>query len=128
MIPTSGIVPLVPAFADERGTIQNLAGGEFGGFARMFSKAGSRRSAHYHKSDLHFMYVESGKMRYRERKVGAETVVEFTVSAGQMVYTGPNVEHWCEFLEDTVIFYVSKLFREHDTHEADLVRVEWLEG
>lgn len=124
----SCIVPLPAAFADERGTIQNIAGGEFGGFVRMFSKAGSRRSAHWHRTDHHYMYIESGRMRYRERKVGTETVIEATFGPGQLVYTGPNTEHWCEFEQDTVIFYVSKLFREHATHEADLVRVDWLDG
>ncbi len=122
----SAIVPLTPSFANEAGTIQNLVEQPMGGFARIRSVAGSRRSSHYHKTDAHYLFIESGEMRYRERKVGAETVVEVTVRAGQMIYTPPMVEHWTEFPVDTVMYSISKLSREHEQHEADLVRVEWL--
>jgi quercetin dioxygenase-like cupin family protein len=126
--PTSGIVPLTPAFADARGTIQNLVEHECGGVGLIHTKAGSRRSSHYHLTDSHYLYIVSGKARYRERKVGTETVVEFWVGPGQMVHTGPMVEHWMSFPEDTVMISVSKLSRQHDVHEADLVRVDWLDG
>jgi quercetin dioxygenase-like cupin family protein len=123
----AGIVPLTPAFADARGTIQNLVERECGGVGLITTKAGSRRSSHWHRTDWHYLYVESGRMHYRERKVGTETVVEFWVGPGQMVFTGPGVEHWTSFPEDTVMISVSKLSRQHDQHEADLVRVDWLE-
>lgn len=126
--PVAGIVPLTPAFADARGTIQNLVEHEVGGVGIIKTKAGSRRSSHHHLTDSHYLYVVSGKARYRERKVGAETVVEFWVGPGQMVWTGPLVDHWMEFPEDTVMISISKLSRQHDVHEADLVRVDWLEG
>ena len=126
--PTEGfIVPLTPAFADERGTIQNLVEQEMGGVGLIHTKAGSRRSSHWHRTDSHYLYVVSGRMHYRERKVGTETVVEFWVGPGQMVHTGPGVEHWTSFPEDTVMISVSKLSRQHDVHEADLVRVGWLD-
>lgn len=122
------IVPLTPAFANHVGTIQNLVEQPCGGFARIRSIAGSRRSSHHHKTDWHYLYIESGEMRYRERKVGTETVLEFTARAGQMVYTPPMVEHWTDFPIETVMYSISKLSREHDQHEADIVRVDWLEG
>lgn len=130
MVVTSygSIVPLPAAFANQAGTIQNLVERECGGVARIRSVAGSRRSSHYHKTDWHYLYIESGKMRYRERPVGSETVMEFTVGPGQMVYTPPMVEHWTDFTEETVMISISRLSREHDAHEADLVRVDWLEG
>lgn len=46
---------------------------------------------------------------------------------GEQVYTAPLVEHFTEFPVDTVLVSVSKLRREHATHEADLVRVPWHE-
>jgi len=126
--PTALIVPLTPAFADARGTIQNLVEQDCGGVGLIHTKAGSRRSSHWHRTDWHYLYIVSGRARYRERKVGTETVVEFWVGPGQMVWTGPNTEHWMEFPEDTVMISVSKLSRQHDVHESDLVRVDWLEG
>jgi quercetin dioxygenase-like cupin family protein len=121
------IVPLTPAFANQAGTIQNLVERECGGVARIRSVAGSKRSSHWHKTDWHYLYIESGEMQYRERPVGVETVTEFIVRAGQMVYTPPRVEHWTFFPVDTVMISISRLSREHEQHEADLVRVDWLE-
>jgi len=121
------IVPLTPAFVDERGSIQNLVEHECGGVAIIHTKAGSRRSQHHHKSDFHYLYIVSGRVRYRERKVGAETVLDVTLGPGQMVFTPPMVDHWMSFEADTVMISVSKLSRQHDVHEADLVRVPWLD-
>lgn len=125
---SSCIVPLPGAFADSRGVIQNLVEQPCGGVGIITTKAGSRRSAHWHREDWHYLYIDSGKVRYRERKVGTTTVVEVTLGPGQMVFTGPNTEHYMEFLEDTKMISISKLSRQHDVHEADLVRVDWLEG
>jgi uncharacterized RmlC-like cupin family protein len=121
------IVPLPPIYVNAAGSIQNLVERECGGVALIRSKAGSKRSSHHHKTDWHYLYVQSGRMHYRERAVGSETVLEFWVGPGQMVYTPPLVDHWTDFEEDTVMISVSRLSREHEQHEADLVRVPWLE-
>lgn len=89
---------------------------------------GSRRSSHWHRSDHHWLYVVSGEMRYFERPVGeTRAPVEYTVGPGQRIFTGPNMEHWTVYPEETVLVSVSKLHREHATHEADVVRVPWFE-
>ncbi len=49
------------------------------------------------------------------------------VEAGQMVFTPPRVEHWTVFPRETTLISVSKLRREHSTHESDLVRIAWFE-
>ncbi len=116
---------------NDAGTIQNLVelatNDGFRGVAIIDSKAGSRRSSHYHKTDAHYLYVLSGSMLYTERRVGSGTIVKFTVAPGEMVFTGPRVEHWTEFPEDTRLISVSRLSRQHAEHEADLVRVPWVE-
>jgi quercetin dioxygenase-like cupin family protein len=90
--------------------------------------AGSKRSSHHHKSDWHYLFVVRGVMHYRERPVGSTERPELKIYyPGDMVFTGPNVEHWTEFPIQTTLVSVSRLHRTHEAHEADLVRVEWFE-
>ena len=57
--------------------------------------------------------------------VGASAPPEcIVVSAGEMVFTPPMVEHAMKFLEDTVFLTMSRNSRNHDAYEDDLVRVE----
>ncbi len=122
---------LPPPFINDAGKIQNLVelpegAASVRGVSIIYSKAGSRRSSHRHAQDWHYLYVLSGSMIYRERRVGSETVVKFRVKEGEMILTGPNVDHWTEFDEDTVLISASRLSRSHAEHESDLTRVEWL--
>ena len=124
--------PLPAPFINEAGKIQNLVelaegGTAIRGVALIHSKAGARRSSHRHASDWHYLYVLRGSMLYTEQRVGSETVVKFRVKEGEMVHTGPNVDHWTEFDEDTVLISMSRLSRSHAEHEADLTRVPWIE-
>lgn len=120
---------LPQTFVNKSGWIQNLVeGGEpFEGVSLIHCLAGSRRSSHWHKRDSHYLYVVSGEMRYAERKNGTDTLVKFTVKPGQMVWTGPRVEHWTFFPKETLLISISKLGRSHEAHEADVVRVDWIE-
>lgn len=126
------LVPLPDPFINEAGRIQNIfeavaGGAPARGVAIIHSKAGSRRSSHHHKDDWHYLYVVSGAMKYTERRLGSETVVKLTVRPGEAVFTGPRVDHWAEFDEDTVMVSVSRLSRIHSEHENDVVRVPWIE-
>lgn len=126
--PRSGsVIKLPEPFSDERGYIQNLVF-EPAGVAVIYSKAGRRRSSHYHKTDAHYLYVLQGRMHYWERPVGSDEKPEMRIiHTNEMVYTGPMVEHWTEFPQATHLVSISKLGRDHATHEADLVRVPWFE-
>lgn len=104
------------------GTITNLLQEPCGGVGIICSKAGSVRANHFHKTDWHFLYVLSGKMRYTH--IGPQGRLEFLVPQGQMVFTPPREPHALEFLEDTVMVSMSKLPRDHKSHEADVVRLE----
>lgn len=125
------LVPLPAPFINDAGKIQNLVElprtEGFRGVALIDCKAGSRRSSHYHKRDGHHLYVVSGEMKYIERRYGSGTIVKFTVHPGEMVWTGPLVEHWTSFDVDTRLISISKLSREHSEHEGDIVRVPWID-
>ena len=88
----------------------------------------SRRSSHWHRTDWHHLYIVDGCMVYWARPVGStEPPERREYHSGQMVFTGPNVEHWTEFPVRTTMVSVSQLHRTHEQHEADLVRVGWFE-
>lgn len=123
------LVTLPAAFRDERGIIQNLYEGysalleELNGVSIIASKAGTVRSNHWHKTDAHLLYVVSGEMHLYERPVGSqEQPAKYIVRAGQMVFTGPYVEHTTVFPVETVMVSLSRKARDHENHEADLER------
>lgn len=129
---TYPIVPLSPGFVDERGRITNLTTKGARSVAVLTSKAGSSRASHVHRGDDHLSFVVSGQVEYwwqdgvvteagafepsgEKRKVVAE--------AGQAFYTPPWVAHTMFFPVDTTFVTVSCQSREHEDHEADLIRV-----
>ena len=123
--PTQALVPTGKLYRDERGTIHNLIEVATGSTVLIDSKAGSVRANHFHNADWHYCYLISGSMEYYHRAVGAtEPPERIVVSAGQMVFTPPMVEHAMKFLEDTLFITMSRNNRNHDAYEDDLVRVE----
>jgi dTDP-4-dehydrorhamnose 3,5-epimerase-like enzyme len=120
-------VPLDDIFRDERGEIQNLILNPITSVARISSKRGSIRANHYHKTDWHYAFIESGSILYFERKVGEQSIPKPVLfSKGQMFFTGPNVEHAMLFTEDTVFYTFARNVRSHLSHESDLVRVNMI--
>lgn len=125
--PTEAEVPLDDFFKDDRGEITNLLLTPITSVARITSKAGSVRANHYHKTDWHYAFVESGKILYFERDIGALEVPEPKVfEPGQMFFTRPNVEHAMLFPKDSVFYTFAKNIRSHDNHESDLERVSFV--
>lgn len=134
---TYPIVPLGPGFVDWRGRITNLTTKGATSVAVLTSKAGSSRASHVHKTDDHLAFVISGQVEYwwqdgvvneagafepsgKTRKVVAEE--------GQAFYTPPWVAHTMFFPVDTVFATISCQSREHEDHEADLIRVPSLKA
>jgi quercetin dioxygenase-like cupin family protein len=125
--PAEFLVPLDDSFIDNRGEIVNLLLTSITSVARITSKAGTVRANHFHKTDWHYAYVESGEILYFERPIGDSQVpAPHIYSPGEMFFTRPNVEHAMLFSKDTVFFTFAKNERSHDTHEADLVRVPFI--
>ena len=120
-------VAIPEPFADERGTITNLLLTPITSVAEIQSKRGSVRANHWHRTDFHYAYVVLGKVVYFERDIGSKDIPEpTTYASGQMFYTPPMREHAMLFTEDSVIMTFAKNSRDHDSHEADVVRVEFV--
>lgn len=115
------------AFIDHRGQIGNLLHTPISSVARIVSAKGTVRANHYHKTDWHYTFVESGRVLYFEREIGSVRIAapsEFT--PGQMFFTPPMKEHAMLFAEDTVLYTFARNTRTHENHEADVVRVEFV--
>lgn len=120
-------VSLDDFFRDDRGEILNILLTPITSVARISSKAGTVRANHYHKTDWHYAFVESGQILYFEREIGTTVVPEPKVfQPGQMFFTRPNVEHAMLFSQDSVFYTFAKNVRSHDNHESDLQRVAFV--
>jgi len=120
-------VTLEIAHEDERGFIQCLTNIPTRNVSYIFSKEGSVRSNHYHKTDWHYMYIISGKMDYYYREHSAnDEIKEVSLTKGDMVFTPPMEEHTSYFPEDTHFLAISRNPRDQDAYEADVIRVSQL--
>lgn len=125
--PKTSIVPLDDTFSDTRGVINNLLLSPITSVARISSKKGTVRANHYHLTDWHYAFVETGEIYYFEREIGSTAIPEPSrIQPGTMFFTPPNVEHAMLFTKDTVFFTFAKNVRSHDSHESDLVRVSFI--
>lgn len=125
--PATPQVPLGAEFIDERGRIGNVLLSPITSVARIYSVAHAVRANHYHKSDWHYALVESGTVLYFERDIGSKDIpMPRIYRAGQMFFTPPMREHAMLFAEDSVIYTFAKNVRNHESHEADVVRVEFV--
>lgn len=116
------IIPLRPPFVDARGKIQNLIDESFTSAAVISSVKGAVRGNHYHKTDYHYCWLQSGRMRYYHRPVGSKQPPACReIKAGQLYFTPPMVEHAMHFLEDSVFFVFSRNHRASADYDADTV-------
>ena len=118
-------VELEEPHADERGAIQCLVNFPVKNISLITSKKGTVRSNHYHKADWHYMYMMSGKADYYFRVTGSnDPLTKITLEKGDLVFTPPLEDHATVFLEDSEILAMSRLPRDQDSYESDVVRVE----
>lgn len=120
-----------PEFVDKRGSISkvlDIEGKEYRitAILRITHKKGSEpRGNHYHKKDYHWVYVESGKMRYFEKpadKPGAK-VQSVIMKTGDLVLSNPGIIHAMKALEDTVFWAITTETRDQKSYEKDTVRI-----
>lgn len=122
--PLDTIIPLRPPCVDERGAIQNLVDAPLGSALVMTSKKGAVRGNHYHKTDAHYCWLQSGRMLYAHRPVGESGPYQrWVIEPGQLFYTPPMYEHVMEFTEDSVVFAVARNSRTMADYEHDTVRL-----
>lgn len=125
--PSSIFVPLDDNFKDTRGCIENLILSPITSVARISSNRGSIRANHYHLTDWHYSFLESGEILYFEREIGSTTIPQpLKILPGSMFFTRPNVEHAMLFTADSIFFTFAKNIRSHESHESDLVRVSFI--
>lgn len=121
--PLVRLVPKGNAFIDDRGKIENVLLEKIASVARITSKRGTVRANHFHETDWHYAYVESGSVLYFERRAGEKLADPIHYRAGDTFFTPPRVEHAMLFAEDSVIWTFAKNVRTHENHEEDVVRV-----
>src|SRR5215469_4148151 len=95
-----------PLSVDERGSIKNLIGDDttISSVLLITSKKGTVRANHYHKKDIHYMYVIKGKMEYlyKDMKKKNSRMKNVIIEEGQIVQTPNMTFHAVKFLENTV--------------------------
>ncbi len=126
--PTEVVIPLEDPFVDDRGVIQPLVETMMASAVLISSRQGALRANHYHKTDWHYCYVLEGCIDYYHRPHGSEGEPErVLVPKGHMLFTPPMVDHAMKFPEDTVFLTLSRNARDHNSYEADVVRVPVIE-
>ena len=122
--PEEVAVPIDPPFVNENGEIYNLLLERFTSVGLLTSVAGAVRANHFHKTDWHYTYVQSGTVEYYWRKQSSKEKPQHrTFPAGTMFFTPPMVDHAMFFPTATVIFTFAKNVRDQEHHEADVVRL-----
>ena len=126
------VTHIKPEFVDDRGGIARIIDQDkfpIRAVLRITSKAGTTRANHFHKTDYHYIYVESGKCEYSEKDSSnpsgkVETVV---MESGDLVLSNPGIIHGVKFLEDTVLYAFTSEKREQDKYENDIERIKIIE-
>lgn len=116
-----------PEIKEERGNITKLLDDgktTIRSILLIISKAGSVRSNHYHKKDVHWIYMLSGKMEYYEKPVRGGKIKKAVLGPGDMVYTPPMTIHTTKFPKDSVFMAFSIKSRNQKAYEKDTVRIK----
>ena len=123
--PNDVVVPLERPFVDGRGVIQPLVEAVMASAVLISSNKGALRANHYHKTDWHYCYVVEGSIEYFHRPHGSDAEPDRAlVRKGEMFFTPPMVDHTMRFPEETVFLTLSRNPRDHNSYEADVVRIE----
>ena len=114
-------------FEDNRGFIQPLCDLNMKSASLIYTKSNQWRANHYHKKDWHFIYVMSGEFEYYFRKTNTKDEIQKKiVKDGQLLFTGPMIDHAMLYTKETKILVVSKNPRDQKTYEEDTVRIDFM--
>ena len=121
------LVNLPKGYEDARGVIQPLCDLNMKSASLIVSKANTWRANHYHKNDWHFIYVLKGSFEYYFKKTNSdEKIKKKIVKKGELLFTGPVVDHAMFYIEETEIIVLSKNPRDQKTYEEDTVRIDFM--
>jgi quercetin dioxygenase-like cupin family protein len=122
------IKKIIPFFIDDRGTMSHLLGKNINitSILLVTSKKNSVRANHYHKKDVHYLYLLKGKMQYSYKKANLKTAHKETkiVNANHLVKTSAMKVHSMKFLEDSIFLAFSIRPRDRINYEKDTVRID----
>jgi|TARA_Y100001949_G_C15720918_1_gene215105 dTDP-4-dehydrorhamnose 3,5-epimerase-like enzyme len=121
------LLDLPKGYEDARGIIQPLCDLNMKSASLIVSKANTWRANHYHKNDWHFIYVLKGSFEYYFKKTNSdEKIKKKIVKKGELLFTGPVVDHAMFYTEETEIIVLSKNPRDQKTYEEDTVRIDFM--
>ena len=121
----SPIVKLQPEIGDMRGHIQPLVDEGMKSAVMIFSKAGTVRANHYHRTDWHFCLLLRGEIDYYFRPVGDKGKPNHCrIAQGQMFFTPPMMEHAMVFHTESEFLCLGRNPRDQVSYENDIVRVQ----
>ena len=121
--PQTILQPRTP-FVDARGEILNLVDAPFESAAVITSVKGAVRANHYHRTDYHYSWLQSGGLIYYHRPVGDRNPPKrWVIKPGHIFFTPPMYEHSMQFTEESVLVVCARNNREMAHYEADTVRV-----
>ena len=121
------LLDLPKGYEDARGIIQPLCDLNMKSASLIVSKANTWRANHYHKNDWHFIYVLKGSFEYYFKKTNSdEKIKKKIVKKGELLFTGPVVDHAMFYTEETEIVVLSKNPRDQKTYEEDTVRIDFM--
>ena len=121
------ILDLPEGYKDTRGIIQPLCDLNMKSASLIVSQPNSLRANHYHKTDWHFIYVLRGQFEYFFRKTNSkEEIKKKIVKKGELLFTGPLIDHAMIYTEETEIIVLSKNPRDQKTYEEDTVRIDFM--
>ena len=121
------LIDLHQGYSDERGIIQPLCDLNMKSASLIISKPNTWRANHYHKTDWHFIYVIKGSFEYYFKKTNSnEKVQKKVIKKGELLFTGPIVDHAMYYTEETEIIVLSKNPRDQKTYEEDTVRIDFM--
>ncbi len=121
------ILDLPEGYKDTRGIIQPLCDLNMKSASLIVSQPNSWRANHYHKTDWHFIYVLRGQFEYFFRKTNSkEETKKKIVKKGELLFTGPLIDHAMIYTEETEIIVLSKNPRDQKTYEEDTVRIDFM--
>ncbi len=122
------LIDLFDKIVDDRGFIQPLCDLNMKSASLIYTKQNQWRANHYHKEDWHFIYVISGEFEYYFRTTNSiEKTKKKIVKKGNLLFTGPMIDHAMLYTEETQILVLSKNPRDQMTYENDTVRIKFMD-
>lgn len=117
------VIQIKTTHQDERGKIKDIIEQiDFNGATIIESKKGSIRGNHYHKKTIQYIFVLSGKLKAKSKKVN-ESMVEVVVQPGDLISHEKLEVHCFEAIEDSLFLVLSSGLRTGKDYEKDTYRL-----